>query len=182
MSKKTISDIKILAFKNKKKIITFIVIMAFLIYLFSFITPRIQIEAKIGDVRDKDYNIFANNNDDLPLESKIRENCRFISYSFKVKKPFIIIRNIKIERVSLDQYVREYTYYNQLDDEVKSLGKYLFTDNHYNFSEGINIYIDELTDDKVKELLKDYIITVTWKNLFNREDKQQFYRIIDYME
>lgn len=151
------------------------------IYLVSFISPKIYIETNIGEVLDKDYNIFVNNNDNIPAESKTRENCRFISYSFKIRKPFILIRNIQIERVSLDQYINEYTFYNQLDGEVKSLGKYFISDNKMNFSEGINIYIDELTEDKVKELIKDYIITVTWKDLINRDHKQ-FYRIIDYLE
>lgn len=145
MSKKTFSDIKIIASKHK------------------------------------DYNIFINNNDNIPVENKTRENCRFISYSFKIRKPFILVRNIKIERISLDQYINEYIFYNQTDDEIKSLGKYLFSDNHYNFSEGVNIYIDELNEDIIKELIKDYVIEVTWKDLINREYKQ-FYRIIDYLE
>ena len=181
MSKKTFSDIKIIASKHKIKIFTVIVIPLLLIYFISFISPKIYIETNIGDVRDKDYNIFINNNDNIPVENKTRENCRFISYSFKIRKPFILVRNIKIERISLDQYINEYIFYNQTDDEIKSLGKYLFSDNHYNFSEGVNIYIDELNEDKIKELIKDYVIEVTWKDLINRKHKQ-FYRIIDYLE
>lgn len=68
-----------------------------------------------------------------------------------------------------------------MNDVIKYLGKYLYSDNHYYFSEGTNIYIDELSEDKVKELIKDYIITVTWKDLINKEHKL-FYRIIDYLE
>jgi len=81
----------------------------------------------------------------------------------------------------LDQYINEYTFYNRLDDEIKSLWKYLYSDNHYSFSQGINIFIDGSTEDKVKKFLKDYMITVTWKDLINRKHKQ-FYRIIDYLE
>ncbi|MDD4113757.1 MAG: hypothetical protein PHC56_12125 [Herbinix sp.] len=151
------------------------------IYLVSFISSKIYIETNIGEVLDKDYNIFVNNNDNIPTESKTRENCRFISYSLKIRKPFILIRNIQIERVSVDQYINEYTFYNQLDGEVKSLGRYFVSDNKMNFSEGINIFIDELTEDKLIELMKDYIIIVTRKDLINKQHKQ-FYRIIDYLE
>ena len=151
------------------------------IYLVSFISSKIYIETNIGEVLDKDYNIFVNNNDNIPTESKTRENCRFISYSLKIRKPFILIRNIQIERVSVELYINEYTFYNQLDGEVKSLGRHFVSDNRMNYSEGINIYIDELTEDKLKEFMKDYIIIVTWKDLINKQHKQ-LYRIIDYLE
>lgn len=82
------------------------------IYLVSFISSKIYIETNIGEVLDKDYNIFVNNNDNIPTESKTRENCRFISYSLKIRKPFILIRNIQIERVSVELYINEYTFYN----------------------------------------------------------------------
>jgi len=99
-----------------------------------------------------------------------------------------MIRNVKVDRISLNQYIYKYTYYNheyiyynQLDEQIKLLGKYFFSDNHLNFSEGINIYIDDLTEDKVKKLLKDYVIKVTWRDLINKKQRK-FYRIIDYLE
>lgn len=181
MSKKTIIDVKNALINHKKKTFTVIVILALSLYLGSFISPNIYIEAEIKAVLDRDYNMFINNNDDIAKEKKTRENCRFVNYSFKLNRPLLVIRNIKIKRVSMDQYIDEYIFYNQLDDEVKTLGKYFISDTKYNYSEGLNIYIEGMTDEKVKDLLNDYIIEVTWKDLINREHKE-YYRIIDYLE
>lgn len=149
------------------------------LYLLSFVSPKIYITTELKNVLDKDYDIFINNNDDISEDKKTRDNCRFVSLSLKIKRPPLLIRNINIERISLEDYIREYVFYNDLENELKSMGHYLYSGN-IDFSEGINNYMDDLTKEKVKDIFNDYVLIVKWNDFFNK-NHSQVYHMSDYI-
>ncbi len=121
-----------------------------------------------------DYNIFVDINDGIPLEKKTRDNCRFISVYLKVVKPILLVRDVKIDNPTLQKYLFETQYFNPTINQIKFLGQYSSPGND-GFAEGIDVYMDGMTNDKLKNFFGDDKITVTWVDILNRNHKQIFY-------
>lgn len=49
------------------------------------------------------------------------------------------------------------------------------------YAEGTDVYMDGMTDEKLKNFFGDHKITVSWRDLFNRKHKQIFY-LKDYFK
>jgi len=176
MFKKIYINFKSILFdkKNRKNLILFLFVLFLIIYLATFASPKITLIAQIQNVTDMDYNMFIDINDEIPLEKKTRDNCRFISVSIKVVNPILLVRDVKFDNLTLQKYLFDTQYFNNTINEIKFLGQYSSPSNN-EFSEGIDVYMEGMTNEKLKEFFGDDKITVTWVDLFNRKHKQILY-------
>lgn len=161
-------------FSNNKvsTIIVIFVVMLF-IYLALFAAPIINIKYQINEVREKNYKIFITNHN-LPYEISSRNNCRNLAYSVKIIKPSIFISDVKIEVDSLEEYLDNAQYLSKREHIFKKLGSFTGRGrNHY--VEGIDVFSEGMTDEKLKDFFSDYKIEVTWKNIINGKYKAVFY-------
>ena len=117
---------------------------------------------------------FVDINDEIPLEKKTRDNCRLISVYIKVVKPILLLRDVKFDNLTLQKYLFDTQYFNHTINEIKFLEHYSSSDNNA-FAEGIDVYMDGMTNEKLKNFFGDDKITVTWVDLLNRKHKQIFY-------
>jgi hypothetical protein len=165
--------------KNKKITVLTIFLLSSIIYMATFITPKIYITTKIQSVTDKDYDIFVRYSK-VPVEKKTRDNCRLISIHMKVVKPALLIKNIKIERVTLKEYLDETLYFSNVSNGFEHLGSYISNGNNESF-DGIDVYMDGMTDEKLKDFFKDYKIEVAWSNVLTGQNKKIYY-LKDYFQ
>lgn len=167
------------AIKNKNYFFKTLLLLIFICYILSFSAPRIDVTVKIHDVTDQDYNIFINNNDGIPLEKKTKDNCRFISIALKTTKPLFIVNSLKLENNSLRRYLEDKIYFENINN-TNFLGQYTFSDNN-EYAEGIDVYMDGMIDEKLKDFFSDYKIEVTWFHLLTGKEKEIFY-LKDYFQ
>ena len=71
-------------------------------------------------------------------------------------------------------------YFNHTTNEIKFLGQYSSAGNN-EFSEGIDVYMDDMTTEKLKNFFGDDKVIITWVDLLNRKNKQIFY-LKDYFQ
>jgi hypothetical protein len=95
---------KFIDFIIKNKIFTVIAMLLLLsiIYMSTFVTPKIYITTQIHSVTDKDYDLFVRYSK-VPSEKKTRDNCRYITISIKVVQPALLVQNVKIEKAFLKE-------------------------------------------------------------------------------
>ena len=55
------------------------------------------------------------------------------------------------------------------------LGSYYSSGNNYHSIDGIDIFLDGMTDEKVCNFFGDYKIEISWVDLLNREHKEYYY-------
>ena len=79
----------------------------------TFISPKIYVTAQIHSVTDLNYENFVKGNN-ISSEKITRDNCRFITVYVKIVKPFFFVRNVKIEKVSLNKYLDDTQYFNEI--------------------------------------------------------------------
>ncbi|WP_332557805.1 hypothetical protein [Clostridium sp.] len=165
--------------KNKRLTVIIIALLLSIIYMATFVTPNVYITTQIQDITDKGYDAFVKNSK-VPLEKKTRDNCRFISINMKVTKPILFIKNVKIEKVTLNEYLDEIQYFNNETNEFKHLGSH-FSSSNNKFFDGIDVYSDGITDEKLKDFFKDYKVEITWTNVLTGKNKEVYY-LKDYFQ
>jgi len=167
--------------KGRKRLITILLGIFLILYLISFASPKIYLEAQIKSVTDKDYDIFLKNNDGIPLEDKLRENCRLFSIRMQLKNPFLIARNVKVNKVTPLEYLQEKVFLDKTADEFHNLGSYFATNNTQETHDAIDVYLKDITDEKLENFFGDYKIEISWVDLLNRKHKEYYY-LKDYFE
>ena len=98
----------------------------------------------------------------------------------KVVKPILLVRDVKFDILTLQKYLSDTQYFNNTINEIKFLGQYSSSGNN-EFAEGIDVYMDGMTNEKLLNFFGDHKITVTWVDLFNRKHKQVLY-LKDYFQ
>lgn len=169
-------------FNNKgvrKCLLGILLLTALIIYLVTYAQPKVTLTAQVKPVTEKDYQLFLQNSQhgyggNAPIESRTRENCRLLTVELKVQKPFPV-RNISINKDNLNRYLDDKLYFNKAADEFQGLGSYFLTDNKYHSTDGIDIYLEGITDEKVYEFFGDYKIEISWVDLLNRKHKEYYY-------
>lgn len=159
--------------KTRKYIVAIVILLLFLLYSGTYTAPRISVTAQVHGVTDMNYDNFVKYTD-IPSELKTRDNCRFITVYVKFQKPFIFTRNVNIKQLTLNRYLEDIQYFNGQEEEFKYLGGYS-SGGRQEFSEGIDVYSKDITDDKLKDFFKDYRIEVTWVSLLGRKNKEIFF-------
>ncbi len=166
-------DFKGKIIKYKKLFIISFILFLFIIYMAAFISPKIYVTAQIHSVTDLNYENFVKSSN-IPSEKITRDNCRFITVYVKILKPFFFVRNVKIEKVSLKEYLDDTQYFNETYSKFEFLGSYN-SNSRYENSEGIDVYLDGMTEDKLRNFFNNYKIEVSWVSFWNRQNKKIFY-------
>ena len=159
--------------KNKKRVIGIILLLVFIIYMTTFITPKVYITTQIKSVTDKDYEMFVKYSP-VVSEKKTRDNCRYIYVQVKVVTPLLLFKNVKIEKDTLQEYM------SKSSNDVQFLGRY-YSDDKKEYFDGIDVYSDGISDEKLKNIFKDYKIEVSWIDLWNGQSNEIYY-LKDYFK
>lgn len=167
--------------KNRTRLIVVLVGLFFTINWAIYASPKLYLTTQIQSVTEKDYNLFIKNNDGIPLKKKTHANCRFISVNLRIEKPLVLARNIKLEKSTLEEYLDETQFLNKAAYEFHALGTYTSSNLRNESAEGIDIYLDGMSDERLKKFFGNYKIEVSWRDLFNRKHKEFFY-LKDYFE
>ena len=156
--------------KNKNRVIGILLLLLFLLFIINmvtFMTPKVYITTKIRPVTDKDYGMFIKNST-VPIEKKTRSNCRSIYVQVKVVTPLLVIRDVQIGGDTLQEYLYK------SNSDVQFLGRY-YSDSKKEYSDGIDVYSDGISDEKLKDIFKDYKIEISWRDLWNGHRNNVYY-------
>ncbi len=170
-------------FKNKnsnKRLLRILLFTALISYLAIYVQPKVSLTAQIKPVTEKDYNLFLQYSHNgyvgyAPLENRTRENCRLLTVELQVRTPFLLVRDVNIRKDNLNRYLDDKLYFDNTADEFYELGSYYFTDNNNHLIDGLDIYLDGMTDEKVYKFFGDYKVEITWIDLLNRKHKEYYY-------
>jgi hypothetical protein len=91
-----------------------------------------------------------------------------------VVTPLFLIRNLKIERDTLEGFL----YYPS--SKVQFLGRY-YSDGRKGYFDGIDVYLNGTSETGLKDVFKDYKIEVSWVGFLNGHKKQTYY-LKDYLK
>lgn len=159
--------------KNLKYVIMIGLLLLIPIYISTFAAPKIYLTTSIQNVTEKDFVIFLKHSD-LPIEKKNRNNCRYISVQLKAVKPILLVKDLRIEKLSLRDYLNETQNLNNQTEKVQYLGGY-YSEGISMFFDGTDVYLEDMNDEKLRRVFDDYKIKVTWVNLFDQENTKIFY-------
>ena len=167
--------------KDRRKLLFGILLMsALILFLASYAQPIIYLTAQVKPVTDKDYKLFLENSQhgyggNAPLEKRTRENCRLLTVELQIKKPFLLARNVKIDKDNLNRYLEEKQYFDKSSDKIHALGSYHLSDTNYHSIDGIDLFFEGMNDETVYRFFGDYKIELSWIDLFNKEHKEVYY-------
>ena len=149
---------------NIIRLISFFIFTITFFYISTYATPKVYISYKIDDVSEKNFNIFLNNNDNIPVSKKIRTNCRSFFVNIRVTYPYFVVRDVKIDNEFLYDYILNNT--NKNENNFISLGSYNGRGKN-EYSEKIDLYMEGITDRIVKDFFSNYKIKLEWRSIFN---------------
>lgn len=151
-----------------------LLIAIFATYFSSFIQPKIVFKAGISTVSNEDYKRILNNSQVMYTNKNI-EKFKHINVEIKVTEPIGTKCNIKIERDIFHQYLKS-------NEKIQILGGGSFQHvNGKEFREDIEIYLIDISDDELKNILKDFRYKVTW-NDFNGNPNSKIFYLKDYLK
>ncbi|HVJ47628.1 hypothetical protein [Desulfitobacterium sp.] len=156
-------------------LILFLIVLAYCIYLFSYVEPKIDFKAQITEVSSADYQRLLENKQ-MVSQNKGIEKFKHISVDIKVTTPFgpAIINSINLEKDSLRQYLIK-------DDRIQTLSGGGSDDTYKNeYSDHIEIYLKDISEEQLRTLLKDFKVKVTWQNIWHSYNERIFY-LGDYL-
>lgn len=143
-----------------------------LLYTTTFIQPKIIFKTEVSTVNDEDYSRIIGNNQ-VKSENKEIERFKHISVEINVKTPFGLIKNVHIDRVMLEEYLRDNN-----SVQILSGGSYQHG-NQREYAEEIGIYLNDITEDELRNILSDFKYKVKWTNMWN-ESNEEIYYFNDY--
>lgn len=165
---------------NKKRVfyilsgIVLLFILVAAIYISTFIQPKIVFTSEITKVSDEDYKRILNNGQ-VMYSNKDIEKFKHINIEIKVTEPIGVNNHVKIERDILQQYLK-----NNEKIQILSGGSFEHG-NGKEYAENIEIYLITLSEDELRNILKDFKYKVTWSDLWNNKNSKIFY-LTDYLK
>ncbi|KMT22207.1 hypothetical protein [Clostridium cylindrosporum] len=163
---------------NKKLIYTLSVVIfilfSLIIYLTIFIQPNITFTTQVNTVSNEDYKRIINNNQ-IESPNKRIEQFKHINVEIKVKTPFNLISNVKIDRDILEAHLK-----NNSKIQILSGGSFEHS-NGKEYGENIEIYLNDIGDNELLNAIRDLKYKVKWKNIWRKPDKKIFY-FKDYLQ
>lgn len=154
--------------------IVLLFIVVTIIYFSAFIQPKIVFTAEIVGVSNEDYKRILNNAQ-VMYPNKDIEKFKHINIEIKVTEPIGLKNNIKIERDSLQQYLK-----NNNKVQILSGGSFEHG-NGKEYAENIEIYLIDISEDELRNILKDFRYKVTW-NDFNDNPNSKIFYLKDYLK
>lgn len=159
-------------------IITLLIITKFL-YLSTFVQPKITFSAEISKIGDEDYKRIMNNKQIISSDNSI-EKFRHIDLKIKIVSPLGIINHANIENVPSQQYLLQQ--YLKDNNKIQILGGGSYTlGNGMEYSENVEIYLKDISEDELRNILGNFKVVVLWQNIWNKKDSKIFY-LKDYLK
>lgn len=152
---------------NKKRIIyiflgiVLLLVIIGVIYYSPFIQPKILFTAEITPINKTYYN----NSDKF----------KHIRVEIKVVDPLGVIRHVKVARDEFRQYLE-----GNDKIEIKSGGGSNFEYGN-EYVENVLVYLDDLSEDELVNILGDFKYKVTWEDLVGNEESKILY-FKDYLK
>jgi hypothetical protein len=157
-------------------LIPVIIILAYLMYIISYVQPKIAFGAQIANISSADYERILDNKQVISQDKGI-EKFRHIRVEIKVTTPFGLglIKSVKIERDLLHKYLES-------DDRIQILsGGGSEHGNGKEYTDNIEIYLRDISEDDLRILFKDFKVKVTWESKWNSQKDKIFY-LRDYLK
>ena len=159
--------------KYKTSYIIIGILVILLMYLSIFCKPNINFSTKINTISTQDYQNILNNNQIIVEENKDIDKFKYLSVNVKIKAPYILVKNVKISTSGLEEYLE-----NNNNITILSTGG---VDAYMEKSEQVLVYLDNIDEKSLKNILKDFKYSIEWSNIWNKIYKENYY-FNDYLK
>ena len=157
--------------KYKTSYIIIGILVLLLMYLSIFCKPNINFYTKIDTISTQDYQNILNGNKIIVEKNKDIDKLN-VSVNIKIKAPYILVKNVKISTPGLEQYLEN----NNIT--ILSTGG---VDAYMEKSEQVLVYLDNIDEKSLKNILKDFKYSIEWSNIWNKIYKENYY-FNDYLK
>lgn len=161
--------------KYKTSYIIIGILIILLMYLSIFCKPNINFSTKINTISTQDYQNILNNNQIIVEENKDIDidKFKYLSVNVKIKAPYVLVKNVKISTSGLEEYLE-----NNNNITILSTGG---VDAYMEKSEQVLVYLDNIDEKSLKNILKDFKYSIEWSNIWNKIYKENYY-FNDYLK
>ena len=151
--------------KYKTSYIIIGILVLLLMYLSIFCKPNINFSTKINTISTQDYQNILNNNQIIVEENKDIDidKFKYLSVNVKIKAPYILVKNVKISTSGLEEYLE-----NNNNITILSTGG---VDAYMEKTEKVLVYLNNVDEKSLKNILKDFKYVLQWSNIWNKIDK-----------
>ena len=129
-------------------------------------------EYKEVTLDNKDYQNILNSNQIIVEENKDIDKFKYLSVNVKIKAPYILVKNVKISTSGLEEYLEN----NNIT--ILSTGG---VDAYMEKTEKVLVYLNNVDEKSLKNILKDFKYVLQWSNIWNKIDKVNCY-FNDYLK
>ena len=158
--------------KYKTSYIIIGILVVLLMYLSIFCKPNINFSTKINTISTQDYQNILNSNQIIVEENKDIDKFKYLSVNVKIKAPYILVKNVKISTSDLEEYLES----NNIT--ILSTGG---VDAYMEKTEKVLVYLNNIDEKSLKNILKDFKYVIQWSNIWNKIDKVNYY-FNDYLK
>ena len=118
---------------------------------------------------------ILNNNQIIVEENKDIDidKFKYLSVNVKIKAPYILVKNVKISTSGLEEYLE-----NNNNITILSTGG---VDAYMEKTEKVLVYLNNVDEKSLKNILKDFKYVLQWSNIWNKIDKVNCY-FNDYLK
>ena len=161
--------------KYKTSYIIIGILVLLLMYLSIFCKPNINVSTKINTISTQYYQNILNNNQIIVEENKDIDidKFKYLSVNVKIKAPYILVKNVKISTSGLEEYLE-----NNNNITILSTGG---VDAYMEKAEKVLVYLNNVDEKSLKNILKDFKYVIQWSNIWNKIDKVNCY-FNDYLK
>ena len=155
--------------KYKTSYIIIGILVLLLMYLSIFCKPNINFSTKINTISTQDYQNILNNNQIIVEENKDIDidKFKYLSVNVNIKAPYILVKNVKISTSGLEVYLE-----NNNNFTILSTGG---VDAYMEKTEKVLVYLNNVDEKSLKNILKDFKYVLQWSNIWNKIDKVNCY-------
>ena len=158
--------------KYKTPYIIMGILTILLMYFSVFCKPNINFSTEINNISTQDYQNILDSNQIILEENKEIDNFKYISVNVKIKAPYILVKNVKISTPGLEQYLD--------NNNITILGTG-GVDAYMEKTEQVLVYLNNVDEKSLKNILKDFKYVLQWSNIWNKIDKVNCY-FNDYLK
>ena len=159
--------------KYKTSYIIIGILVLLLMYLSIFCKPNINFSTKINTISTQDYQNILNSNQIIVEENKDIDKFKYLSVNVKIKAPYILVKNVKISTSGLEEYLEN----NNNITILSTCG----VDAYMEKTEKVLVYLNNVDEKSLKNILKDFKYVLQWSNIWNKIDKVNCY-FNDYLK
>ncbi|KMT21769.1 hypothetical protein [Clostridium cylindrosporum] len=156
-----------LSIRNLVFVLVGTIILFMMIYLIAYTQPKITFISSISTLDKQSYDKLAKKQE-TPRDKNI-ENFKDVEILLKIDTPILLIKELNIDRSYLESYLMDNPRIKVLD--AKSSGN----PNSKKSQESLKIHLNNISENELKNYLKDFKIAITWKDIVGNKNKQILY-------